>query len=113
LASEFWALFIEGQQLERIPSDDLVKGLTEDPVSVWCDYGRGHPVTQREVAALLRKLHVYPRPIGIGKRRRVKGYYAADFFQKQIFQRILGRDPDIRSPKTSAKPMIKSKRKAR
>jgi hypothetical protein len=41
---------------------------------------------------------VHPRGMPIGK-RRIKGYYAADLFQKQIFERILGRDPNIRSPK--------------
>jgi uncharacterized protein DUF3631 len=106
LVSEFWTLFVEPPDkekvLDRIPSEDLAKRLTADHLSIWNDYGRGHPVTQREIAALLRKLHVHPRGISIGK-RRVKGYYAGDFFQKQVFERILGRDPDIRSRKRKAR----------
>jgi hypothetical protein len=114
LASEFWILFVEPQDkaapLERIPSADLVKRLTDDPVSVWCDYGRGRPVTQREVAALLRKLHVHPRSIG---KRRVKGYYAHDLFQKQVFERILGRDPLIRSRSESTVKPARAKARKR
>jgi hypothetical protein len=114
LVSEFWILFVEppdkAAPLERVPSADLVKRLTDDPVSVWCDYGRGHPVTQREVAALLRKLHVHPRPIG---KRRVKGYYAHDLFQKQVFERILGRDPLIRSRSESAVKPARAKARKR
>jgi hypothetical protein len=80
-----------------------VKRLTADELSIWHEYGRGHAVTVREVAALLRKLHVHPRGIAIGE-RRIKGYYASDLFQKQIFERILGRDPLLRSrSKTTAK----------
>jgi putative DNA primase/helicase len=110
LVEEFWAVFVEKQR-DRIPSEDLIKLLTADPLSIWHDYGRGHSITQREVAALLRKkLHIHPRCIAIGK-RRVKGYYANDFFQKQIFERILGRDPLLRSQsKTTAKSTVNPKR---
>jgi hypothetical protein len=119
LVQELWVIFVEPRdkkkKRDRIPSAELVKRLTEDPTSVWCDYGRGYKVTQREVAALLGKLHIYPRGIAIGK-QRVKGYYAEDFFKKQIFERILGRDPLPRSqPKTTVKPKPAKarKRKAR
>jgi len=103
LTEEFWTVFVEKRR-DRIPSEDLVKQMTVDNLSIWHDYGRGHSVTQREVAALLRKLQIYPRGIAVGK-RRVKGYYADDFFQKQIFERILGRDPLLRS-----EPPVKPKR---
>ena len=99
-------LFVEKGR-DRIPSEDLVKQMTADDLSIWHEYGRGHSVTQREVATLLRKLQIYPRGIAVGK-RRVKGYYADDFFQKQIFERILSRDPLLRSgSETAAKPKAK------
>ena len=96
LVQEAWVLFVEPREgekrLVRIPSEDLVERLTADRTSVWCDYGRGHDITVREVAALWRKLHIHPRAIGIGK-KRLKGYYAEDLFKKQVFERLLGRDP--------------------
>jgi hypothetical protein len=71
--------------------------LTADPTSQWCEYGHGHghKVTEREVAALIRKVHI--RPDNIGK-SRLRGYHAIDFFEKEIFQYFLGRDPLILSP---------------
>jgi hypothetical protein len=115
LVQELWTVFVE-ERHNRIPSKELIKQLTADELSIWHEYGRGHSITQREVAALLRrKLHIHPRGIAIGK-RRVKGYYATDFFQKQVFERILGRDPLLRSlSKTMAKPKRAKarKRKAR
>jgi putative DNA primase/helicase len=109
LAEEFWVIFVE-ERRDRISSEELVKRkMTADPTSIWHDYGRGHAITQREVAALLRKLRIHPRGIAIGK-RRVKGYYADDFFKKQIFERILSRDPLIRSPKLPKPQKIRPKR---
>jgi hypothetical protein len=77
------------------------------------EYGRGHKVTQREVAALLRRVHVYPRPISIGGRIRLKGYIAADLREKQIFERILGRDPYIRTLKRRKQTKRNKTRKSR
>ncbi len=102
LVDEFWIVFVEKRR-KHIPSEELIKQMTADELSIWHEYGRGHTVTQREVAALLRKkLHIHPRGIAVGK-RRVKGYYADDFFQKQIFERILSRDPLLRSRSKTAK----------
>jgi hypothetical protein len=62
LTEECWTVFVEKRR-DRIPSEDLVKQMTADDLSIWHDYGRGHSITQREVAALLRKLQIYPRGI--------------------------------------------------
>jgi putative DNA primase/helicase len=113
LVEEFWTVFVE-EQRDRIPSEAQIKRMTADPLSIWHDYGRGHTINQRELAFLLRKkLQIYPRGIAIGK-RRVKGYYADDFFKKQIFERILGRDPLLgsQSKTAKAKPAKARKRKA-
>ncbi len=53
-------------------------------------------LSPHKLAALLRKLHIHPSGIAVGS-QRIKGYYARDFFDKQIFERILGRDPLLRS----------------
>ena len=57
LLEELWVLFVI-EARKDIRSAALVKRLTADPTSEWCEYGRGHRVTEREVAALLRKLHI-------------------------------------------------------
>jgi putative DNA primase/helicase len=104
---------------ESIKSAALVKRLTADPTSEWCEYARGaqplgehargHRVTEREVAFLLRKVHVRPRSLPIGK-QRVRGYRRQDFLEKEVFQHFLGCDPLIRSPDTQPKSQ-KSRRK--
>jgi uncharacterized protein DUF3631 len=97
LLEELWAVFVI-EARKDIKSAALVKRLTADPTSEWRAYARGHPVTQREVAVLFRKLHV--RPCLVGK-DRASGYRAADFFEKEIFQHFLSRDPLILSPTTA------------
>jgi hypothetical protein len=96
---ELWVVFIEGE-CTNIPSKQLLTRLTSDPTSEWCEYGssRGHKVTEREVAALLRKVHIRPHSIGkrVGK-SRVRGYHRQDFLENQIFEHFLGRDPLLRS----------------
>ena len=93
LLKELWTVF---EASENITSKALTKRLTADPASEWREYGagRGHRVTERQVAFLLRKL-VQPRPIG---KQRLRGYHRQDFLEKEIFERFLGRDPLIRSP---------------
>lgn len=94
-----------------IKSSALVKRLTNDPTSEWHEYGsRAHRVTEREVAALLRRLHVRPHPIG---KQRIRGYHRQDFLEKEIFQHFLGLDPLIRSPqqKKGSSPKKKRRRK--
>ena len=94
LLQELWIVFVkEGRK--DIASKLLVERLTADATSPWRDYGRGHSVTQREVAVLLRKLHV--RPDLVSGDDRLSGYHAAYFFEKEIFQHFLGRDPLILS----------------
>ena len=42
-----------------------------------------------------QQLHVRPHPIG---KTGIRGYHRRDFFEKEIFEHFLGRDPLIRSP---------------
>jgi hypothetical protein len=99
LLQELWAVFVT-KGGKGIESAALVERLTADPTSVWCEYGRGHSVTQREVAALLRKVHIHPHQIG---KSRKSGYHRQDFLEKEVFQHFLGRDPLILSPDTQKK----------
>ncbi len=103
LLQELWKVFVV-ERRRYITSEELVnKRLTADPTSEWCDYN-GHHITQREVAALLRKLI---RPTLVGP-QRLGGYFCGDFLDKEIFERFLGRDPLILSePKPTAKKAMK------
>ena len=109
LLQELWAVFVS-KGGKGIESAALVKRLTADPTSVWCEYGRGHSVTQREVAALLRKVHIRPHQIG---KSRKSGYHRQDFLEKEIFEHFLGRDPLILSPSAEKKSSRSRRKKAR
>jgi hypothetical protein len=104
LLQELWIVFVEDRRKD-VTSKQLVARLTAE-TSPWRDYGRGHPVTQREVAASLRKLRI--RPCLVGKAR-----VGADFFEKEIFQHFLGRDPLILSPDTEKKSRRSRRKKMR
>jgi hypothetical protein len=108
LLAVLWIIFFTEGGCESIPSAELVRRLTADPTSEWCDY-KGHHITQREAAALLKLVKV--RPCLIGK-QRLGGYHRRDFVDKEIFERFLGRDPLIRSPEPS-KPTAKPKPRQR
>jgi hypothetical protein len=69
-----------------------------------------HTVTQREIAALLRKVRIRPRLVG---KTRLGGYHRADFLEKEIFQHFLGRDPLILSPEAERKSSRSRRKKAR
>jgi hypothetical protein len=124
LLQELWNVFVT-ERRKDISSEQLVTRLNRDPTSVWREYTgargnrMGHKVTQREVAALLKML---VRPVLVDKARK-GGYRAKDFFEKEIFQHFLHRDPLILSPDTETKKKtkrshrkkksIRSRRKAR
>ena len=110
MLAELWGVFVE-ERRANILSKQLVARLAADPTSAWSEYGRGHghQITEREIAALLRKtVRIRPRPIG---KPRTRGYHRADFLEKEIFQHFLGRDPLIRSP--AMQPKKKKSRRRR
>jgi hypothetical protein len=96
LLRELWDVFIE-KASANITSKQLLGRLTADATSMWCEYSRDRKVTERQVATLLRKLKVRPRPVG---KRRISGYHRQDFLDRQIFEHFLHRDPLILSPRT-------------
>jgi Protein of unknown function (DUF3631) len=99
LLRDLWDVFVEKARV-NITSKQLLARLTADPTSVWCEYSHERRVTERQIAALVRKLHIHPRQIG---KRRVSGYHRQDFLEKQVFEHFLGRDPLILSPDTKRK----------
>ena len=86
LLRELWNVFVK-ERRTNITSEQLVARLTADPISPWCEYGRGygHKVTQREIAALLRKVRVRPRLVG---ENRVGGYHRKRRSRKRRFLNI-------------------------
>jgi Protein of unknown function (DUF3631) len=85
LLAEFRVLF---GKLKRpwVTSKEINRHLTEDPLGPW-SYYHGHPITEREIAHLLRKMHqIQHRKVT----KTLWGFRAEDFVEK--FKRIL-RDP--------------------
>jgi putative DNA primase/helicase len=81
-----------------ISSEELVKQLAADPTAEWCEFDRGRtPITQRQLAALLRDYEIFPKVIHPTKRAddSPRGYRRSDF--ADAFARFLPRDPHIRT----------------
>jgi hypothetical protein len=122
LLQELWTVFVK-ERRKDILSKQLLVRLTSDPISQWCEYGHGHghKVTEREIAAILRRVHIHPDLVG---KSRLRGYRADPFFEKEVFQHFLSRDPLIlssakgksrrsRNRKTNSKKKARAKRKVR
>jgi len=81
-----------------ISSEELVKQLAADPTAEWCEFDRGRtPITQRQLAALLKDYEIFPKVIHPTKRAddSPRGYRRSDF--ADAFARFLTRDPHIRT----------------
>jgi putative DNA primase/helicase len=84
---------------DKIPSAEVVKLLAADPNAEWCEFhGRGSPITQRQLAVLLREYEIYPVAVHPTKRsdKTLNGYRRAQF--ADAWARFLPRDPHIRTP---------------
>ena len=91
----------KGGNREVIASAAIVGRLTADPDSEWREYkGRG-PITQRQVAGLLKNYKIYPRTIHPTGRAddSPRGYQWADF--DDAFARFLPTDPHIHTSRTA------------
>ena len=87
----------QGGNQESIASAAIVQALTADLDGEWCEY-KGHgPITQRQVAALLKNYEIFPRTIHpTGKAdASPRGYVWRDF--DDAFARFLPPDPHIRT----------------
>jgi hypothetical protein len=82
----------------EIPSAELVQLLAADKDAEWCEYRGSAPITQRQLAALLKEYDIYPvvlHPTGRSD-SSPRGYRRADF--ADVFARFLAPDPHIRTP---------------
>jgi putative DNA primase/helicase len=80
---------------EEIPSAEIVKELTADPADEWCEYKGRTPITQRQIAHLLRPFEIYPKTIHPTQEASLspRGYTRAHFVD--AFARFV--DPHIRT----------------
>ena len=87
----------QGGNRESIASAAVVQALTADLDSEWCEYQGHGPITQRQVAALLKNYSIFPRTIHpTGKASASpRGYTWQDF--DDAFARFLSVDPHIRT----------------
>jgi Protein of unknown function (DUF3631) len=122
LLQELWMVFFE-EKRKAFTSEELVKRLTIDPTSEWCNYqDRGRRVNQWDVGHLLKRVDIFSRQVGV---RRVGGYHLKDFLENKIFERWLGRQPlnlsferaeknktRLRKPKTSKTKKPRGKKKS-
>jgi putative DNA primase/helicase len=82
---------------ESVTSAAIVQALIADPDSEWREYKGRSPITQRQIAALLRNYRIYPRTIHPTARSddSPRGYRWEDF--DDAFARFLRSDPHIRT----------------
>lgn len=83
-----WALEELLANRESISSEEVVKMLNADPTGLWCNFRKGGPISQWQVAALLRPFEVYPQIYHPTKRasKTVRGYLKSQF--AELFARF-------------------------
>jgi putative DNA primase/helicase len=99
LLERFHAFLVTAKRKE-ITSQQVVEELNADRNGVWCEYSRGGPITQRQVADLLDQYDIHPTVIHPTKRKdlSLNGYQVEQF--AEAFARLL---PSIRTSKHQTK----------
>ncbi len=69
----------ERTRIERISSAGLAEALAADAGARWCEYNRGKPITQRQLARLLRPFAIVPNSVRLDDGSTPKGYLLEDF----------------------------------
>lgn len=85
LLDDLRRLFSE-RSLDRLASSDLVETLATMEDRPWPEWRRGQPITQRQVARLLKPFDVAPKQMRLGL-EKVRGYELADL--EDAFSRYL------------------------
>ena len=73
---------------DRVSSSSLLKILIDDPTKPWVDYRRGRPITQSDIASMLRRYGIRPVDLRVSG-KVLKCYLVSDF--EDAFARYLGR----------------------
>jgi putative DNA primase/helicase len=93
---------------EEIASKEIVRCLQADPMGEWTDFRDGGPVTERQVAAMLKWYGIFPTVLHPTKRRDVscRGYKSAPILKMcahYLQSDLPGKDPNIRTPRKRRK----------
>jgi Protein of unknown function (DUF3631) len=65
---------------DAISSEDLIRNMTADPDSEWAEWKNGKPVSQAQLARLLKRYGIIPERVQIGG-QRVRGYKRVWFIE--------------------------------
>jgi putative DNA primase/helicase len=80
LLADIRMVFDASPDADCILSRQLVDILAGDPESRWCEWGRDRkPITQKQLAGLLREFHVISTTVHPADQRHGKGYRRIDF----------------------------------
>ena len=58
-------------------SRDLIEKLTADQTKLWAEYYKGKPITQKQMAGLLKAYLIFPETVHLGKTLAAKGMSAS------------------------------------
>jgi putative DNA primase/helicase len=97
LLGDICAIFAH-RQVDRLPSDELVKALIAIEGHPWAEWNAGKPLSKNGLARLLRPLKIRPGTKRIAGEKTVKGYYLSDFDDgfKRYLRQEGGFDPSHR-----------------
>jgi putative DNA primase/helicase len=70
-----------------IGSEDLVKKLTAEPDALWSEWKSNNPITQHQLARLLKPFGISPQQVRLNTGRQVRGYLRASF--DDVWERYL------------------------
>jgi putative DNA primase/helicase len=83
--------------IDCILSRQLVELLTADPESRWCEWGRDRkPITQKQLAGLLREFHIISTTVHPADQAHGKGYRRLDF--EDAWRRYLSPETPPQAP---------------
>jgi putative DNA primase/helicase len=113
LLAEFREIFDSGRKM--ITSHEMVTNLRRDPTSVWADYNKGGPVTERQIAKLLGedRFEIYPIVIHpTGRSNLSRHGYRVEQFADAFARYLPGADSNIQTLPLSKPKKAAAKKKS-
>jgi hypothetical protein len=93
----------EDWALDRISSAELVAKLGADVGSPWAEWKNGKPMTQAQLARVLKRFSIYPEDIRFQSGPVLKGYGRVQF--SDAWERYLSQDMGRGSRNTATTPV--------
>jgi putative DNA primase/helicase len=97
----------DDREVDRLPSAEIVEALGKIEDGPWSEWKKGKPITQCQLATLLKPFKIFPTTIRFpGLPKPAKGYYLSDF--DDAFHRYLPRasvtslQPNVARPSADA-----------